>query len=214
MSETLRKRGREAEALQDSIDVGEPKRFHREETERFLQLLQLDETLSVEDEEEYTPSEELVNGIMRSLEEEIAVTCSTSYHLSRSGDNLAAVDTSSSHEGQTRDSNSGNHLCYLREASDEELGIPPSPNVDLKHEVCQSPKETQDALSEGTDLELLSENWHFEVEFENNQQFAVFEDAWDASQLEDYMNSDFISQGILLDGEFSAGWRLETAGGM
>ena len=64
MSETLRKRGREAEALQDSIDVGKHKRFHHEETERFLQLLQLDETLSVEDKEEYTPNEELVNGIM------------------------------------------------------------------------------------------------------------------------------------------------------
>ena len=79
MSETLRKRGREAEALQDSIDVGEHKRFHREETERFLQLPQLDETLSVEDKEEYTPSEELVNVIIKSLEEEITVACETGH---------------------------------------------------------------------------------------------------------------------------------------
>lgn len=64
------------------------------------------------------------------------------------------------------------------------------------------------------DLKSLCENWHFEDDFEFYQQFAVYEDAWDASQLEDYMNRDFISKGMLLDGDFSSAWRLETAGGL
>lgn len=214
MSEALRKRGRETDALLDSIDVGEPKRFHPEETDRFHHLLQLDKTLSDEDEEDCAPSEELVNGIMKSLEEKIAAVSSTSYNSSISGDNSVAVDISGGDEGQTRDSNSGDHLCYLLEASDDELGIPPSPGLDLKHEVCQSPKKTSDGLSDIMDLKSLCENWHFEDDFEFYQQFAVYEDAWDASQLEDYMNRDFISKGMLLDGDFSSAWRLETAGGL
>ena len=74
----LRKRDREPEALPDSIDVREPKRFHGEETDRFLHLLQFHETLADELEEEFSPSEELVNRLMRSLEEEIGVACSSS----------------------------------------------------------------------------------------------------------------------------------------
>jgi len=204
MSETLRKRGREPEALLDSLDAGEAKRFHCEETDQFLHLLQLDKTLSDDDEEECAPSEELVNGVMRSLEEVIAATCSTSYHPSSSGDNSAAADISGCHGSQTRDSDLGDDLCYLLEASDDELGIPPSPVLDLKREVCQSPKQTSDGLSESTYIKSLAENWHFEDDFENYQQFAVYEDAWDASQLEDYTNRDIFSLGMLFDGDFSA----------
>lgn len=73
MPQTLRKRGREPESLADSNDVQKPKRFPGEQTDRFLDLLQLDQSLA-EEEEEYAPSEELVSGVMRSLEEEIAST--------------------------------------------------------------------------------------------------------------------------------------------
>jgi len=67
MSDTLRKRGRDSEAQPDSIDDREPKRFHGEETDRFLHLLQLDPTLAEDqEEEECAPSEELVNVVMKS----------------------------------------------------------------------------------------------------------------------------------------------------
>jgi len=214
MSDTLRKRGRESEAQPNSIYVREPKRFHGEETDRFLRLLQLDPTLTDdEQEEECAPSEELINGVIKSLEEEIAATCSTSYR-SNSGDKSAAADISSSPEGQTVDADSGIDLCYLLEALDDDFGIPPSPVLDLKEEACLSPKEPFEGLWESSDLKFLGENWHFEDDFENFQQFAEYENAWNASQLQDYMNRDFVSQGMLFEGDFSETWRLETAVGM
>jgi len=39
-------------------------------------------------------------------------------------------------------------------------------------------------------------------------------DAWDASELQDYMNRDFVSQGMLFDGDFSTTWKLETTRSM
>lgn len=209
MSESLGKRGRGPEALLDTIDFGEPKRFHREETDRFLQLLQLEKTLSDDDEEECAPSEDLVKGVMRSLEEEIAATGSTSSQTSSSGDKLAAADISSGHEGETRHSDLRIDLFYLMDASDNELGIPRSPVLDLKG--------AEDGFLESTDLKSLDENWQFEEEFENHEQFAnfsVYEDAWDASQLQDYMNRDVSSQGMLFDVDFSTAGRLETACGL
>jgi hypothetical protein len=212
MSQTLRKRACEPEAQMDSMDVREPKRFHGEETDRFLHLLQLDKTLADDEEEECVPSEELVEGVMRSLEEEIGMTCSTSYPSSCSDVNSVASDISSGKEGQNLDSDSVFDLCHLLEASDDELGIPPSPVQDLKDELCLSPNETSEGLSESRDLKSLGDNWHFEDDFENYQQFALYEDAWDASQLrDDYMNRDFVSQGLLFDGDFSEAWRLDTA---
>lgn len=214
MSEALRKRGREPEALlDDSIDVEEPKRFRREETDHFLHLQQLDKTLADDDEEEYSPSEELVNGVMRSLEEEIAATCSTSssYQSSNSGGNLAAADT---YSDQTPVSDSGVDLCYLLEASDDELGIPLSPVLDSNDKICSSPKETSEGFSDATDLKFLGENWHFDDEFENYKEFPVYEDLYDASEVQDYMNRDFVSQGLLFDAELSTAWKLETASGM
>lgn len=203
MSQTLGKREREPEPLLNSSVVAEPKRFHGEETDQFL--LQLDKTLSDEDEEEEcAPSEELVSGIMRSLEEEIATTCSTSYLPSNSEDNSAASDIFSGQESQTLDSDSAFDLSYLLEASDNDLGIP----------VCPSPKETSEGWSETPYLKSLEENWHFEDNFDDYQQFPLCEDAWDASQLQDFVNRDFVNQSMLFDSDFSAACRLETAGGM
>ena len=56
-SQTPRKRGHEPKVLLDSIDVPEPKRFHVEETDRFVHLLQLDKTIADEEEDEYAPIE-------------------------------------------------------------------------------------------------------------------------------------------------------------
>ena len=131
--------------------------------------------------------------------------CSTFYHNSSSADNLAADDIISGQESQSQGLDSGDNLCYLLEASDDELGIPPSPFRHLQDELCQSLRATSDGLSKSADLKSICENWHFEDDFENYQQFSVYEDAWDASQLQDYMNIEFFSQGMLFDAAFAAG---------
>lgn len=209
MSQTLRKRGREPEALPASTDVREAKRIHGEETDRFYHLLQLDKTVAQE-EEACAPSEEVVNGIMRSLEEEIGATCFTSDYL---WENSASSDISSGQEGETLTSDSDIDLFCLLEASDDELGIPLSPVLELKDEVQQSPKETCEGLLENQDLKSLDEIWPFEDDFEKNQQICFNEDGCtEASQLQDYMNRDFVSQDMFFEGEFSATWTLETGG--
>lgn len=200
MSMNLGKRERE-ESLLKSIDVGEPKRFHGEQTDRFV--LQLDETPTDEDEEECAPNGELANGIMKSLEEQISPTCSTSYLNSNSLDNSAASHSFIRQESETLESDLGFDLSYLLEASDDDLGIPPSPVLDLRHELCPITKETTEDLSERPYLKSLGENWHFEDMFDNCQEFTLYEDAWDARQLQDCMNRYFSSQNMLLDGDFS-----------
>jgi hypothetical protein len=153
----LRKRDREPEAMRDSVDVREAKRSHGQQTDRFPDLLQLDRILSDDDDEEFAPSEELLNGVMRSLEEEIGATCSTSYPSSSTADNSAGPDISSDQEGETRDSDFGVDLCYLLKASDDELGLPLNVVLNLKDEVCLSTKETSEGLLESSDLKV----WHF-----------------------------------------------------
>lgn len=210
MSQLLRKRSGEAEGPSDYIEVQEPKRFHGEEREQFLQLVQLDQTLA-DDEVECAYSEELVNGVMRSLEEDIAATCCTSNPVFNSTENSVAFDISIGNEDQIRDSDD---LCYLLEASDDELGIPPSPALMLKDEVCISSKETWDGLSENCNLKSLGGNWHFEDDFENYQQFALYEKLSDTLQLEDYMDRDFLGQPMIFDGDFPTTWELETCSSM
>lgn len=208
MSETLRKRGREEGPLPDSTDVQEPKRFNGEETDWFCHLLQLDKSLTQE--QEFAPGEDFVSGVMRSLEEEISATCS-SFYTPNSGDNLPASDISSS---ETLISDSGIDLCYLLKASDDDLGIPSSPVLDSKDQVCQTAsKETlsTEGILENSDLKCLGENWQLKDESESYQQFALYEDPCDASQIQDYMNRDFISQDVFFDGDFSAAWPFETA---
>lgn len=207
MSQILRKRCGEAEGLPDYIDVQEAKRFHGEEREQFLQLVQLDQTIA-DDEVESAHSEELVNEVMRSLDEVVAATSNRAFN---STENSVAFDISSVNENQIRDNDD---LCYLLEASDDELGIPPSPGLMLKDDVCISPKETSDGLSENRDLKSLGGNWHFEDDFENYQQFALYEKLSDTLQVEDYMNRDFLGQPMLFDGDFPATWELETCSSM
>lgn len=208
MSEMLRKRSRELECLPDCTAVREWKRYQVEEMDQFHHPLLLDKTLAAV-EEEYVPSEEAVNEVMRRLEEEIGVT---SYPSSNLGDDSTAYDKSRGHEGrETLASDSGIDLIYLLEASDDELGIPLSPVLDLKDEVCQSPNETSECLFNNPDLESFGENWHFEDEFESYQQLEWCEDASDASKLRDFMNRDFISQDLFFEGDFSVAWTSETA---
>lgn len=213
MCQTLGKREREPEFLQDSIGVGHRKRFHGKETDGFLS--QLDKTLTEgEEEEECSPNEEAVNGLMRILEEEIGTPSSTSYLPSNSEENSAASYTFSSHESQTLGSDMGIDLSYLLEASDDDLGIPPSPVLELNDEIFPSPNQTTEGLSENAYLKSLGEDWLFDDKFDNFPQLTLYEDSWDASQLEDYMNIDFVSQSMLFDWDASVLCRLETAGGL
>jgi hypothetical protein len=85
------------------------------------------------------------------------------------------------HEGETVASNSGFDLCYLLEASDDELRIPPNPVLDIKDEDGLSTKETSKDLLASLDLKSLGESWHFEDDFQNHQQIAVYEDFWNPS---------------------------------
>lgn len=129
-------------------------------------------------------------------------------------DTSAASDTCRDHEGQSLDSDAGGDLSYLLSASDYELGIPLNTTLNLKDEVCLSREDTSEGLSENPDLKYLGENWHFEDDFEIYQQFAMYEDAWNESQVQDYLNADCGSPGKLFEGDFSETCRLETANDM
>lgn len=188
-----RKRHREPEVLADSIDVRERKRFHSEDVDRFLPVLQLDQSFANDDDEEFASSGELLNEVMRSLEKGIAATCS----------NSTGPDITSGHEGQTLHSDSAVNLSYLMEASDEELGIPPIPVLDFKKEVCQSSKDIFEDLMKDSTLKSIGENWYLEKDSENYEQSILYGNSWDAIQLDDYVNRDFISQTMLIEGDFS-----------
>ena len=108
----------------------------------------MDQTIA-EEKQEFAGDEDFVNEVLRSLEEEIARTCSTSYSFCNSGDNSAVSDISGSHEVQILDSDLGIDLCYPLEASDK-------------------------GLLENTNVNYIGENWHFEDDFENYQQFALY----------------------------------------
>lgn len=188
-----RKRHREPEVLADSVGVGERKRFHSEEVDRFLHVLQLDQSFANDDDEEFASSGELLNEVMRSLEKGIAATCS----------NSAGPDITSGHEGQTLHSDSAVNLSYLMEASDEELGIPPIPVLDFKKDVCQSSKDIFEDLMKDSTLKSIGENWYLEKDFQNYEQSILYGNSLDEIQLDDYVNRDFISQTMLIEGDFS-----------
>lgn len=190
-----RKCHRQPEVLADSIDVRKRKRFHSEE---------VDQSFANDDDEEFASSEEVLNEEMKSLEKGIAATCS----------NSAGRDLTNGHEGQTLHSESAVDLSYLMEASDEELGIPAIPVLDFKKEVCQSSKDIFEDLKKDSTLKSIGENWYLENDFENYEQSILYGNSWDANQLDDYVNGDFISQTMLLEGDFSATWRLYIGSGM
>lgn len=211
MFDIHRKRGGELEAPPNSTEVRESKRFKGEETDLSSEFSQLDR-FTLAEEEAAASSEDLVSGVMRTLEEDISATCSTLYSLIPV-DNSWAFDISCGCEGQTLVSDSGIDLSYLLEASDDDLGIPSGPVLDLKDdEVCQFLWETSPAqgLSENPGLNYVSQNWSFEDEVENDHRCVLYEYTWDYSQVVDYMNRDSINQGMFFEEDFSAAWILET----
>ncbi|GLJ07830.1 hypothetical protein SUGI_0074990 [Cryptomeria japonica] len=166
MAGLLKKRCREDEAPLTS-----PKRSRAETEKLIFELL--------EEEEKCTASEEVVNGIMRSLEEEIGLTsCSTSYDSS-SG---SKRDESVSSDMTSRYGDSGEiNLDYLLEASDDELGIPLQ-NSEEDHNLFSSSSKEEFlnpcfGSAENQEFKGFVDNWFFEDDLEDYRQFAVFDDA-------------------------------------
>eukprot|EP01018_Ginkgo_biloba_P025657 Gb_16121 [translate_table: standard] len=221
MSGLGKKRSRESETVVNSTssednECAETKRFHGltggETNHQFLHLLEDMDSVENSLEEDHTPAdEELVYGVMRSLEQEIGVAKSSTsseesqYVLSR--DNSVVSDVSSD---QSHGFDYGVDLGYLLEASDDELGIPPSPILDLKDQVCCSKDSSLPELSELQNV-CLDGNWHFEDEFANYNLYEFGDALMDANQLQEYTMREFISPS---EGDYSVPWRLETAGGM
>lgn len=126
-------------------------------------------------------------------------------------DNSAASDISIGHAGQTLALGSGFDLCYLVEASEDDLGIPPIPYLNCKDEFCQFPKKTSEGLWEIPDLQYLGENWPFEGDFENYQHVAAYENVWYASQ---HYIRNLTCPAMLFDADLPAPCRLESGSGM
>ncbi|GLJ07829.1 hypothetical protein SUGI_0074960 [Cryptomeria japonica] len=185
MSGQLKKRSREEEFLPDS-----PKRFH---CEAELQILDLLED-KIQQEEKYKPSEEMVNGVMRSLEKEIGVKICSGLTKNDS----VASDLTSRYEIEGGDCGKID-LDYLLAASDDELGIPPSPLRISEEKQYHSTLLSSD-FKENLEPKGFVDNWNFNDDWVDSKQFSEFVDplAWDA-----------LTPGPSIEGNFSVPWRLE-----
>ncbi|KAH9312566.1 hypothetical protein KI387_027601, partial [Taxus chinensis] len=197
MSAMLKKRSREDEPLLNSS-----KRFHGETQQQSLHFF---EDIVFVDE---IQQEEAISGVIRSLGEEIGVSsCSTFYRdfSEISSDGSVASDMISAF-GTT---DGVIDLDYLLGASDDDLGIPPSPiaTVDGQAEETSSLKEkgcdSSLDFAQSAEIKGFTENWQFEDIFLDYSQFAVYEDTV----------SDVVNLEAFFDGDYSASssWDLETA---
>ncbi|KAH9312568.1 hypothetical protein KI387_027603, partial [Taxus chinensis] len=191
MSGLLKKRGHDDEA-----SLVSPKRFHGETQQQILHLFEDFEFV------DKIQEKDVVSGVMRSLGEEIGVSsCSTSYQGSSglSRDASLASDMTSAYG--TADGVIA--LDYLLGASDDELGIPlpPSPIVNLEGQ-AEATSSLKDKgcdpcldFGESAEIKRFAENWHFEDDFLDYSQFAVFEDTvspnWDVVNLGAFIDSDY-----------------------
>lgn len=155
-----RKRGRE-EVEEISCDVLESKRFNGL-TAQGEELLHLLEDMEPCDEKNLEDSEELVNGVIRSLEEEIGVqpTCSHS----RLSEDIQLEDLLFAESANSLDTNI--ELGYLLEASDDELGIPPTLLIGVPENQSSSDESCADILdSPAVENKYYDEQlWQFEDE--------------------------------------------------
>ncbi|XP_057828603.2 uncharacterized protein LOC131039784 [Cryptomeria japonica] len=184
MSELLKKRSREEEVLQNS-----PKRFQGRNEQQYLQT------------SENIQFVEKIKG-----EEQLAIT---SFVEEETGVFLFSGDDMTS-RCENKESENGIDLSYLLEASDDELGLPASPvaNIDNQN-VCAAASSDKQGFgtcsdsAENAEQKDFLENWHFEDDFVDYAQFAVFDDAaasaWDVVNLEAF-----------IDGDYSTSWELET----
>ncbi|KAH9312560.1 hypothetical protein KI387_027595 [Taxus chinensis] len=202
----LAKRSREDEAPQDSV-----KRFRGDTEKQLLCLFQeIESADKLQVEESFGPSDDVVNQVMRSLEEEIGITasCSTSYEgfgdsFALKRDDTVASDVTSRYEIQSPDYGEID-LDYLLGASDDDLGIPPSPLQNLGNQTLLSLPEDEGFRlsldsSENAEQKGFVDNWHY-----------------DDSDFVDYTQIDtaafhIVTEGTSIDGDYSAPWRLETA---
>lgn len=161
MSETERyKRSREEEGEEEDVFCDKRLRGLTAEEEELLHLLEEVDSCGEK-------NEDLVNGVMKSLEEEIGVGLT------------AEVSNTSCSEGSEVDSSdncspeSRIDLDYLLEASDDELGIPPTVDNSSDEGCCRDILENPSAPArgeyEGLALWPLEEYGPLEFEYDVNR---------------------------------------------
>ncbi|KAH9312554.1 hypothetical protein KI387_027589, partial [Taxus chinensis] len=165
MSNPAKKRCREDEIPPESL-----KHFRGETEQLILHLLEdMDSPAESQEEENCAPSEEIVSGVMKSLEEEIGITsCSTSNDGDSSGltrDDSVSSDMNSRYETQSGGHNEIN-LDYLLGASDDELGIHPPTALQNSGDQFHSSEEEGFGISvdftQNPELKSFVDNWLFE----------------------------------------------------
>lgn len=160
------------------------------------------------DDNDPTLSSHDLDSVMKSLQEEISASSSAA----------ANVDLTSSSES----SESQPQIGYLLEASDDELGIPPHPNVD-------SVNPTTELLHVSSDSSGIGELWEFEnqipsyeydsfdfgggVEFNNYDNNNNNSNSCNGNNFNDYVGFDglFDHSDVYYDSaEFTESWRHEN----
>lgn len=187
-----RKRGREENDELSSCDVSEAKRFNGL-TAQGEELLHLLEDMDPNDEKTLEDSEGLVEGVIRSLEEEIGVhpSCSTD----SLDENIELEDFLLA--GNSLDTNV--ELGYLLEASDDELGIPPT-LTGVPEDQSSSEESCADILdSPAVENEYYGDLWQFEDEVPGYDLLG-FGYGFDVSRFNDTEGKDFVvNNGMLFE---------------
>lgn len=206
-----RKRGRE-DADELACDVSEAKRFNglTAQGEELLHLLEDMEDPC--DEKSLEDSEELVNGVIRSLEEEIGVqpTCSHS----RLNENIQLEDLPLSESVNRLDANF--ELGYLLEASDDELGIPPT---DLGSRLPEDQSSSDESCADILDSPAVeNENeyygdqlWQFEDEV-SGYDMLDFGYCCDVNRFNEAEGRDFAA--LFEHSDVDQSWRQEATCGI
>lgn len=206
-----RKRGRDEDDDLISCDLSEAKRFNGL-TAQGEELLHLLEDMDPNDEKCLEDSEELVNGVIRSLEEEIGVQPSCSHD--RLNENIQLEDLLFVESANSLDTNV--ELGYLLEASDDELGIPPTligapEDQSSSDESCADILDSSAVQNEWNDDQL----WPFEDEVSG---YDMLEFGYcDMSRFNEVEGRDFaVNNGMMLfeHSDVDQPWRQEATCGI
>jgi len=210
-----RKRGREEN--EDSISY-DAKRFNgliNGLTAQGEELLHLLEDTDPCDEKSLEDSEELVNGVIRSLEEEIGVQSSCSH--SRLDENIQLEDLLIANSANSLDTNA--ELGYLLEASDDELGIPPTLTGGAPEDQSSSDESCADIL-DGSAIENKFYDddhlWRFEDEV-SGYDILEFGYCCDVNRFNEVEVREFpVNNGMLFEqySDVDQSWRQEATCGI
>lgn len=202
-----RKRGREENDELSFSDVSEAKRFNGL-TAQGEELLHLLEDMDPNDEKSLGDSEELVEGVMRSLEEEIGVQ--TSCSSNNLDENIQLEDFLLAESANSLDSNV--ELGYLLEASDDELGIPPT-LTGVPEDQSSSDESCADILDKpAVENKYYGDQlWQFEDEV-SGYDMLEFGYGCDVSRFNEIEGKDFVvNNGMLFEhSDVDQSWRQEA----